>query len=108
MAYGKLGTVVTTANTNHTVYTVPSNCLYAEISINILNRDTTDSIVKLAIGSSATPDAQDYIEDGAIVPGSGGVLERDSLIAGPGELIVVNTSASGSVVRVSGKEITKN
>lgn len=107
MSYGKLGTVVSTASTYHTVYTVPANCLYAELTINMLNPGTTESSIEVALSATGTPTDSEFIEKGAILPGNGGILQITDIVVSPGELIVIKSSTSGCVVRVSGKEITK-
>ena len=105
MAYGKLGLSIPAANTNTVIYTVPSNCIYAELTINILNPDSADITVDVALASSSSPASNEYIEKGTIIPASGGILERTNLICSPGENVVVKSSLATSVVRVSGKEL---
>lgn len=109
MSYGRLA-VATTLNTlERVIYAIPQNCIYAEISISILNPQTTDSSLELAISVSDTgiADPEEYIEKGVIIPANGGCLERTGLILSPKEIILVKTSIVGCVVRVSGKLITK-
>lgn len=107
MAYGRLGvaSLATTANT--TIYTVPSTCKYAELSVYVLNGQVTDATVEIAIAQADTPVAGEYIEKGVIIPMSGGSLETTGHIVSPGERIVVKSSVTGLNVRVQGKEITK-
>jgi len=107
MAYGKLGTAISIANTDVVVYTVPVNSKYAECFLNILNTNTVDAIVSVAITSLATPVVSDYIEQGAVVPANGGILTRTDLVCSPGEKIVINANNANCVVRVNGKEIIK-
>lgn len=108
MAFGKLASVVLAADTDTVVYTVPDNCLYAEININVLNPDVADCTAKMAIAATATPAADEYIENGIILPANGGILERTDQIVGPGEKIIVRSTNAVTVVRVSGKVLTSN
>ena len=105
MAYGRFAVAVLAANTDTVVYTVPDNCLYAELTINVLNPDTVDATAKMAVSAADTPVANEYIENGVILPANGGILERASLIASPGERIVVRSTLATTVVRVSGKTV---
>ncbi len=107
MAFGRLGLLSTTASTNATVYTAPTNCSYAEVSVDILNNDITDAVLQIALALTGTPTADEYIEDGAIVPANGGILMRSTLVLSPGENIVINSSLTGTKVRVSGKEMLR-
>jgi len=108
MAFGKLASVVLAANTDIVVYTVPDNCLYAEINVNVLNPDAADCTAQLALAATATPAADEYIEKGVILPANGGVLERTDQVVGPGEKIIVRSTNAVTVVRVSGKILTSN
>lgn len=105
MADGKLALAAPAAATNTTVYTVPNNCKYAKIDVNILNPDASDATVELALTTNGTPALNEYIEKGAIVPSGGGSLERINLICSPGEILVVKSSLATTVVRVSGNEV---
>jgi len=107
MAFGRFGVVATVANTDTTTYTVPANCSYAEVNIDILNNDPLDASLKVALSTSTTPTATEYIEDGAVVPSSGGILSRTGLVLSPGENVVVNSSLTGTIVRISGKEVLR-
>lgn len=105
MAFGRLGVASLTANTDTILYTVPTKCRYAEVSVSLLNTNVADSSIKVAVSAADVPLANEYIEDGAIVPASGGIIERSSIVASPGERIVLTSSLSGVTARVSGKEI---
>jgi len=107
MPYGRLAVSAPAATTNTVVYTVPSNCLYAEITVNILNTNATTCSCNLAVSTSgtSTPAANEYIEKEAILPASGGVLERTDLVVSPGEKIIIYTALANTVVRVSGKVV---
>lgn len=106
MSFGRLAVGIPAANTDTVIYTVPDNCTYAELTINILNPDVTDSTVQVALATTNTPAANEYIEKGVILPANGGILERTQLLASPGERIVVRSTLADNVVRVSGKVFT--
>ncbi len=100
MATGRLGTAnITTASTNTTVYTVPSST-FSVVSVNIVNRSSSATAqIRLAISSSATPAADEWIEfDSALV--ANGVLERTGIVVDAGKLIVVNTPTATPTLSV--------
>lgn len=103
MSYGRLAISEPVVDTDTIVYTVPTNCRYAELTINILNTTVNDAQVEVAVAATDTPATGEYIEKGAIIPANGGILERSGLLCSPGERIVVKLSQASSVVRVSGK-----
>ena len=107
MAYGKLGTGVTTANTNLQVYQVPVECVYADINISVVNPGASDSAIEVAVAANTVPTSDEYIEKGAIIPALGGTFNHSGVLASPGERVIVKTVQAGLVVRVDGKEITK-
>lgn len=103
---GKLGTaVIAVADTPTVVYTVPEAVRYSEVHISVLNPNTSvDAAIVLAISTESSYSAADTIENGALIPQGGGVLERDEIL-GPGEKVFVQSPVTGLVVRVSGKEV---
>lgn len=103
MSFGRLAVGIPPANTDTVIYTVPANCLFAEITLNILNPDVADITVNVAVALTGTPSANEYVEQGAIIPANGGILERTNLLCSPGENIVVRSTLANTVVRVSGK-----
>lgn len=103
MSYGRLAISQPAAATDTVVYTVPANCRYADITLNILNTTTNDATLELALSAADTPVAGEYIEKGVILPANGGILERAGLLCSPGERIVVKITEANSVVRISGK-----
>lgn len=104
MSFGKFAaTTIATAGTIQQIHQVVANCIYAEVNINILNSQTTDATIRVAITSAATPAVTDFIEDGVILPALGGTLENVGLILDAGEKIFVQSNKAGVVVRVSGK-----
>ena len=90
MATGRLGTANITTTSDTTVYTVPATT-FSVVSINIVNRSSSATAqIRIAIASSATPGAAEYIEyDSALV--ANGVLERTGIVMDAGKLIVVQT-----------------
>lgn len=102
MATGRLGTVAPSATTNTTVYTVPTGN-YAVFNVSFTNTNSTPVTVRLAIASSSTPAASEYIEYGTTIVGNG-VLERTGLVAGAGLLVVAYVSGTGVNVNVYGIE----
>jgi len=99
MATGKLGASDLSATTNTTVYTCPADT-YAVVAINICNRGTNATAVRIAVADSDTPGAAEYIEyDSEIF--SKNVLERTGLVlAATQRLVVYSTQASVSAVVV--------
>ena len=61
MATGRLGVQDLTANTDTTVYTVPVGT-YSVANVSITNRNTTSISMKLAMATTATPTAEEWIE----------------------------------------------
>jgi hypothetical protein len=103
MSNGLLGKAMSQTNTNVTVYTVPNNVQFATININILNQGVAGT-VKVAITTSASPAAVDYIDSAAALPADGGVYERTCQILSPGEKVIVEASNSNMSIRVQGLE----
>lgn len=103
MASGILGQSAPSAATNTTVYTVPSGKV-ATFSVSIVNRNGTTASVRIAISATGTPSASEYIEYGAGVLGSGGVLERTGLIAQATKNVVVYSDVANTSVTVYGFE----
>lgn len=102
MATGILGQSAPAATTNTTVYTVPSATV-ATFNISICNTSAVTIAVRVALASTGTPAASEYIEYNAAIPPSG-VLERGGLVANAAENVVVYASASGLAVTVYGYE----
>jgi hypothetical protein len=105
MSYGRLGVSNPLNNTSTILYTVPSTCLYAIVSVYILNYGIADTPAEIAISATSTPTDEEYIEKGAIIPALGGILERTDITCSPGENIVIRVYSSDTSVRVSGREI---
>lgn len=106
MANGLLGkAVITSIGTWTTVYTVPaSGVQFATASIMLCNKATTDATVSVAVTTLATPGDADFIEYNAIIPASGGVLERTCIPVSAGETITVISNKTLVAVQVRGLE----
>lgn len=104
MSNGVLGKTMSTANTEVTPYTVPVTAEFATVSINLVNKGTVEAKVKIAIGTSLTAGAADYIEFGGIIPPNGGILERTCIVCSQNENIIVEADSNDVAIRVYGLE----
>lgn len=104
MSNGVLGKSMSSANANVTVYTVPALVDFVTFSLNIVNLGATDGHVRVAIGTSAVPSPQDYVEYGATIPGNGGILERTCMLASANENVIVYADSADMAIRVMGLE----
>lgn len=104
MSNGVLGKGMSSANNNVVIYTAPSNLDFATVNISLCNLGSGDATVRVAIGTSATPSPQDYIEYGAIIPGNGGILERTCMVVSPNEHVIVFSDTPDIAARVFGLE----
>jgi len=103
MASGILGQAALSATTNTTVYTVPAST-HAVVNINVLNKNaTTAAAVRIALSSTGTPGASEWIEYDVAVPKTA-VIERTALSLNAGKNIVVYTDSSDVAVSVYGIE----
>jgi hypothetical protein len=89
MASGVLGIIDLVATVNTTLYTCPSNT-FTVASLNICNRGTVSSLIRVAITDSSSPTNAEYIEFDATLPASG-VLERSGLVLNAGKNIVIRS-----------------
>jgi hypothetical protein len=99
MATGRLGIANITTTADTTIYTVPSST-FSVVSVSICNRNTTTAAtIRVAICSSATPAAGEYIEyDTSLV--ASGVVERTGLVMDAGKILVVTVSSATPTVSV--------
>jgi hypothetical protein len=104
MNFGKLGSVVTVANTLATPYTVPATSI-ATVNLNVVNAGSTDAKVKIAISLTPSPAQADYIEYNVVIS-PGCVLERTGITCGANENITILSDVTGVVMRVHGIEET--
>lgn len=102
MATGILGQSNPAANTNTTVYTVPATKT-TTFNVSIVNMGTVSAVIRLAIATTGTPTASEYIEFQTVLPPSG-VLERGGIVAQEFKNIVVNSSTANVSVSVYGFE----
>ena len=102
MATGRLGVQDLTADTNTTVYTVPVGS-YAVANVSITNRNATSISMKLAMATTGTPTAAEWIEWNTIIIPNG-VFERTGLVLQGGLNIVVNANLANVGVTVYGIE----
>lgn len=107
MANGRLArSLISTANTNTLVYTVPSG-VYAPLNISLVNSNGMPVLARVAITTQTgnTPLSSEYIEFSVSVPGINGVLERTAVVCSAGEKIIVWASVANAItVRVTGYE----
>ena len=102
MASGTLGQSAPAASTNTTVYTVPSG-LTATVNVNVVNRGSDPTLVRIAIAAAGTPTNSEYIEyDAGILPND--VLERTALVMSSQKLLVVYADTANTSVNVYGFE----
>lgn len=87
MATGRLGVQAVPATTLTTVYTVPTG-YYAVATLSVTNRNASPVRIRVALASSGTPNAEEYIEyDTTII--ANGVFERTGLVMQAGLNLVV-------------------
>ena len=91
MATGRLGTADLAAATNTTVYTCPADT-FTVLTLSVCNRGASTANIQIAIASSATPTAAEYIEFDTALSAKG-VLERTGIVLDAGKLLVVRSSA---------------
>ncbi|MBJ33304.1 MAG: hypothetical protein CMC89_01095 [Flavobacteriaceae bacterium] len=103
MASGILGSTDLSANSDTSVYTVPSST-YSVVTVSVCNRHATNTAnIRLAIGTSGTPGAADYIEYDVAV-GPNGVLERTGIVAQAARQVIVRSSQASVTAVVMGIE----
>lgn len=104
MASGKLGAADLVADTYTTVYTVPSGTV-STVNVAMVNRGASDASVRVAVTTQAsTPLDADFVEYDAVIPATGGILERTAMVAGAGEKVMIRSTSGDVSVRVHGFE----
>jgi hypothetical protein len=102
MATGRLGVADLAAATNTTLYTVPTDT-FSVVTVSVCNRGTSVATIQMAISTSATPGAAEYIEFDTSLSAKG-VLERTGIVLDAGKLLVVRSSATSVSAVVYGIE----
>jgi len=102
MATGRLGAEDLSAETNTTVYTCPSE-IYSVVSVNICNRNSESTSIRVAASSNDTPTDAEYIEYDFDIA-SKQVLERTGIVLSEGQKVVVYSSVNSVSVVVFGIE----
>lgn len=102
MATGRLGTADLAAATNTSVYTVPSTT-FTVATVSVCNRSNSPISVRMAVSTSATPTADEWIEYDTEVLAKG-VLERTGIVMDAAKQIVVRSSTANVSVMVFGIE----
>jgi hypothetical protein len=102
MATGILGQAALAATTNTVVYTVPA-ATTAVATISVVNAGAYPAVVNVAVASSGTPTASEYIEYQTVIDVNG-VLERSGIVANATEAFVVFSTTAGVSVTIYGYE----
>lgn len=102
MATGRLGVAAIPATTLTTVYTVPAGN-YTVFNVSVTNRNTSSVKIRMAMSSSATPSAEEYLEYDTTIIGNG-VFERTGLVAHAGLNIVIYSDTANVGCTVYGIE----
>lgn len=104
MTIALVAKTMTVANTVITVLTVPTTGIdFATLNLGFVNEGTTDAILRIALSSQgSTPNSEDYIEYGAVVPANGGIFDRTCVLATPGEKVMVFCDKATVAARVVG------
>lgn len=99
---GTLGTSNPAANTLTTVYTVTTGKA-AIFNVSIANNSGYPLVFSLAIASTSTPAASEYIEYNTVLAGNG-IYERSGLMASATKNIVAIASTANAAINVFGYE----
>jgi len=98
MATGRLYTPTQLGTGNTTIYIVPTG-YYSVCNVSLTNTGTAAVTIRLAISTSATPSAAEFIEYDTNIVGKG-VFERTSLVLQAGYYLVASASV-GSVINAN-------
>lgn len=100
MASGKLGAADLAAEADTLIYTVPAGKV-ATVNVRFANRNAAEVKIRLAIGTGATPAAEDYLDyDVPVIL----ILEDTGLALSAGEKIWVRSDTANVSVRAHGME----
>lgn len=92
------------ASNNVTVYTVPADKQFANVSLNLTNNGGSASAVRVAVSTAASPAAVDYLEYGVSLPANGGSLRRTNMVLSASEKIIVWADSNNVGIRAFGLE----
>jgi hypothetical protein len=101
MASGTLGQASLSASTNSIVYVVGATPSVFNVAMN--NTTGFPVAVNLAISTTSTPTAAEYLEFETVLPPNS-VLERGGIVATSGKLVVAFANSTGISVNVYGYE----
>ncbi len=93
---------VLAANTMTKIATVPTNIVFATVTLNIMNPSENVANAQIAIGNGDTPTAADYIDKGSIIPQRGGLLIRSCVLVPPGSNVFIRVDQDDVVANFSG------
>ena len=102
MATGRLGASDLSPAADTSVYTVPADT-FSVVSVNIVNRGTSTTAVRIAVAASGTPANEEYMEyDAQLLPK--GVLERTGIVMDATKQIIVRSTLGSVGAMVYGVE----
>ena len=103
MATGILGTPTDVPSTTNTsIYTVPADT-FAVVTINITNRNSATRDVRIALSSTGTPAAGEWIEFDTELLGNG-TLERSGIVLQAAKQVVIYANSTDVSAMVYGIE----